>query len=227
MDYSASLQLGVEVSDPDTTVVRVAGALSPGNGARLLRLLDALLSSPRGGAGTHGVVLVDLGEVRRFDHAGVVVLRHAWHRARAGGIGLRLTGIDARRAHIPRRIIEFLDGFGDAPALEDALAVGPAGRRTPGSPPEHDPPPPTRPAPTLSQAEPIPPVCPGPRLPSVQAGRPCPRRRARPTVEPTHPPGIAAAQPPSPTAPARRAPMHAPSVSRSPVLAGIDGSDAD
>ncbi|MFC5952800.1 STAS domain-containing protein [Pseudonocardia lutea] len=118
------VQLSVEVPGAGTVLVRVAGDLDAGNGARLLRLLDDLLrDSPAlvvaTGAGG-GRLVVDLRDVRSFECRGLDVLRHARHRAATVGVELVVAGLEDRRPVLPGRVLALLDAVtaaeGPAPA---------------------------------------------------------------------------------------------------------------
>ena len=115
------VQLSVEVPGAATVLVRVAGDLDAGNGARLLRLLDDLLRDSSALVGTGGSrLVVDLRDVRSFECRGLDVLRHARHRAATVGVELVVAGMEDRRPVLPGRVLALLDSVtadeGPAPA---------------------------------------------------------------------------------------------------------------
>lgn len=123
--------LAVESPIPGIVVVRVAGQLTRLTAPRLARLMDHQLRyAPRpptpdatAQAARLRHIVVDLAGVSTFGVGGLSVLSHARHVATRAGIGLILTGLDARLPALPGDVGILAAQFSTLPTLERALEV--------------------------------------------------------------------------------------------------------
>ena len=119
LSSSEAVSLAVEHPAPGIVVVRVAGVLNRTSGPRLARLLDVLT----GGRNRPRHVVVDLGDVRAYDGAGLDVLRHGEYGCRHLGIGLHVSGLAGREELLPTAVVERLSGLPGFATLERAVAA--------------------------------------------------------------------------------------------------------
>ena len=119
LSSSEAVSLAVERPVPGVVVVRVAGVLNRLTGPRLARLLDVLA----GGRNRPRHVVVDLGDVRAYDGAGLDVLRHGEYGCRHLGIGLHVSGLAGREELLPTAVVERLSGLPGFATLERAVAA--------------------------------------------------------------------------------------------------------
>lgn len=67
-------------------------------------------------------VVVDLSGVRCFAAGGLDALRDAGHLTSAAGAMLHVTGLEARREPLPRRVAQVVSKLETIPTLDEALA---------------------------------------------------------------------------------------------------------
>lgn len=117
------VQLAVERPSAGVVVILVAGHLNGVGSMRVFSLVEQQLQLARSHptlGDTH--VVVDLSGVRCFAAGSLDALCDAGRLTSAAGAVLHVTGLEARRDALPRRVAQVVSKLETIPTLDEALA---------------------------------------------------------------------------------------------------------